>query len=241
MFRAAVWLLVLAGLTLGIALLMARPLVAAGCPGCFGFVQQAPGLYVQSSMPAERRTRAATALAAAEQRVGAFFGGVQHAPRILVCADDACYRRIGGHPGSGTGTAGALTIVVSPEAINTVLMAEALAEVELHGRVGYWRTVTGAVPIWFDQGVAVLAADDTLYIRPRGGRDRDRCLAGPISDMPVTPEDWNSDLQEQGQILYARAACQTDMWVESHGGPAAVAVLLAKLADGQSFDSLYKP
>lgn len=239
MLRAFTWLGILALLTLGVALLTARPLVAAGCPGCFGFIRQAPGLYVQSSMPAEQRIRAAAALGAATQRVGAFFGGLQHAPRVLICADDACYHRIGGHPGSGTGTAGSFAVVVSPEAINTVPMAEALAQLELHGRVGYWRELTGAVPIWFDQGVAVLAADDTLYIRPRGGRDR--CLAGPIPDMPVTPEDWNGALQEQGQILYARAACQTDMWMESHGGPAAVAALLAKVAVGQSFDSLYKP
>ena len=239
MLRALAWLGILAVLTLGIALLMARPLVAAACPACFGFSQAAPGLYVQSAMPAALRTRSVESLAAAERRVGTFFDGLQHAPRVLVCADDSCYHRVGGVPGSGTGTAGSLALVVSPAAVDTVSMAEALTHVELRGRVGYWRMLVGAVPMWFEEGVAVLAADDTLYLAPRGRHDR--CLAGPLPDMPVTPEDWNSALQEQGQMLYARSACQTDIWMESHGGPGGVVSLLAKLADGQSFESVYKP
>ncbi len=239
MLKASVWLVILAALTLGIALVMVRPLVAAGCPACFSFSQLAPGLYVQSGMPAALRTRSAESLAAAEQRVGAFFGGLQHPPRVLVCADDACYRRAGGAPGTATAMAGSLVLVVAPAAVNPVLIAEALAHVELRGRVGTWRMLTGAVPMWFEEGVVVLAADDTLYIAPKGGRDR--CLAGPIPDMPVTPEDWSSSLQQEGQVMYARSACQTDIWMESHGGPPAVTALLAKLAAGQSFDSLYKP
>ena len=239
MLRASAWLGILAVLTVGLALLMVRPLVAAACPACFGFVQVEPGLYVQSNMPAALRTRSVGSLAAAERRVGAFFDGLQHAPRVLVCADDGCYHRVGGVPGSGTGAAGSLALVVSPAAVDTVSMAEALTHVELRGRVGYWRMLVGAVPMWFEEGVVVLAADDTLYLAPPGRHDR--CLAGPIPDMPVTPEDWNSALQEQGQTLYARSACQTDIWMESHGGPAGIVGLLTKLTQGQAFESLYKP
>lgn len=239
MLKGMVWLGILAALTLGVALLTVRPLVAAVCPGCFGFTRTVDGVYMQSSMTPERRTQAAAALTTAEQRVGGFFGGLQHKPRVLVCADDACYRRVGAAAGSGTGTMGSLAVVVSPEAVNPVLIAEALAQVEVTGRVGYWHMTTGALPMWFDQGVTVLAADDTLYVAPAGRRDR--CLAGPIPDMPVTPDDWNASLREEGQVMYARSACQTDIWMEAHGGPAGVVALLSKVSTGKSFDSLYKP
>jgi hypothetical protein len=58
--------------------------------------------------------------------------------------------------------------------------------------------------------------------------------------MPVTPEDWNQALMEQGNTLYASSACQVDVWLESHGGPSGIAALLAKVSQGQDFDSLYK-
>lgn len=238
MLKTLVWLGIMATLTLVISLLVVRPLVAAACPACFGFSKVADRVYVQSNMTPASRIRAVASLVAAEQRVGAFFGGLQHVPRALICADDGCYRRIGGGAGSGTGTLGSYAIVVSHEAIDPVLIGEALSQVELHGRVGYWHILTGAVPIWFDQGVAVLAADDTLYIAPQGSRSR--CIAGPIPDMPVTPDDWNESLQQEGQVMYARAACQTDIWMESHGGSVAIAALLAKVADGQNFDTLYQ-
>lgn len=239
MLKGMIWLGILAALTVGIALLTVRPLVAATCPGCFGFTRVADGVYVQQGMVPAQRVQTAAALAAAEQRVGVFFGGLRHKPRVLVCADAACYRHVGAAVGSGTGTMGSLAIVVSPAAINPVLIAEALAQVEVTGRVGYWHMTTGAVPMWFDQGVTVLAADDTLYVAPAGRRDR--CLAGPIPDMPVTPEDWNASLREEGQVMYARSACQTDIWMEAHGGSAGITGLLAKLGQGQDFDSLYKP
>ena len=209
-------------------------------PRLFGFSKLADGLYVQSSMAPKLRLQVTALLATAEQRVSAFFGGLQHMPRVLICADDACYSRIGGGAGSGTGTLGSFALVVSRAGINPVLIAEALSHVELHGRVGFWNTETGAVPAWFDEGAAVLAADDRQYLAPaRPGRDR--CAVGPLSDMPTDPVEWRDKVAEQGDLLYASAACQVDLWMLAQGGPPAVPALLAKIHDGMSFDSLYDP
>jgi hypothetical protein len=178
MWRALVWLGMLAALSLGIALWLVRPLVAAACPACFGLSQAAPRLYMQSTMPPALRAHVIEALAEAERRVGGFFGGLQHSPRVLVCADDACYRRIGGIAGSGTGTAGSWALVVSPQAVGPVPIAEALAQVELYGRVGYFHMTIGTLPMWFDEGVAVLAADDRLYVAPPRPARPLSCRAG---------------------------------------------------------------
>ena len=61
--------------------------------------------------------------------------------------------------------------------------------------------------------------------------------------MPVDPAGGAgpAQLEERGDLLYASAACQVDLWMIAQGGPAAVPTLLSKLHDGQSFDALYKP
>lgn len=236
--NALIWLAVLSAVGLGMGLWMARPLVAAACPQCFGFGRLQEGVYVDSAMSPASRTHLAEVLTASENRIANFYGGLQHLPRVLVCASDGCYRRIGGERGSGTGTAGSYVLVVSPEGVDTVALSEALAHTELRGRVGAWRISMGAVPMWFEQGTAVVAANDPLYIGPvnRGNR----CLAGPFPDMPATPSEWNDELQQEGDVLYAQSACQTYMWMESHGGPTAITGLLTKVSDGQDFAALYR-
>ena len=234
--RALVWVLVLAALALGMGLWLVRPAVAAACPACFGLSRAQDGVYLQSGMKPEQQKQALAAIAAARQRIVRFYGEQRFPPRIMVCGDDTCYRHLGGVPGSGTGTAAYFAMAVSPEAVNTVAITEALSHVEMRGRVGAWKMETGAVPQWFEQGLAVVVSEDPLYLGP-AKRDN-RCLAGSFPDMPGTPEEWQGELQQEGDVLYAQSACKTWMWVESHGGGAGVAGLLDKLAAGQDFTAL---
>lgn len=236
MLRGIFWLGALAALTLAVALWVARPAVAAACPQCFGLNRIAGRLYMESDATEAQRQAAAAALAAVEQRVRAFYTDIEHMPRALICGSESCYRHIGGHGGSGA--VGTFAVVISPQGINPVQIADTLSEVELHGRVGYWRMTMGAIPMWFDQGVDVLVSDDPAYLAPVGRHDR--CKAGPIPDMPATPNEWQDELGEEGSILFAQSACQTDLWMLSHGGPKGVTDLLAKVGAGQSFDSLYR-
>jgi hypothetical protein len=48
-------------------------------------------------------------------------------------------------------------------------------------------------------------------------------------------------VSEDGDGIYAEAACQVHLWMIAHGGTSAVPALLAKLHDGAEFDSHYKP
>ena len=234
--RFLVWILVLGGIALGMSLWVARPAVAAACPACFGFSRVQEGLYLQSGMQPEQQQKAVAAIAAAEQRIVAFYGQERFPPRVLVCADDACYRRIGGMPGSGTGAVASIALVVAPAAVNIVAVSEGLSHMEMRGRVGLWKMQLGAVPQWFEEGLAVVVSEDPLYLGPRK-RDN-RCLAGSFPDMPATPEDWRDELQQEGDVLYAQSACKTWMWTQEHGGGAGVSALLDKLAAGQDFTAL---
>jgi hypothetical protein len=239
MLRSAAWLTLILASFLGFILLVARPVVAVACPWCFGLEKAVDGVYVEAAMPADARQHALQLLGQAEERVGRFYSGMQYTPRTLICATPRCFERIGGG-GTRVGSLGSLALLVAPEGINVVLMSHELSHVELHGRVGLWHMELGAVPAWFDEGMAVLVSDDPQYLAPaRHGRDR--CAAGPQADMPADPAEWRERLAENGDLLYASAACQVDLWMIAQGGPTAVPALLVKLHDGQSFDALYKP
>jgi hypothetical protein len=239
MLRATVWVLILAMLPLGMMFITARPVLAVSCPQCFGFTRIADGVYAESSMPAADRDHALQVLAESERRVTAFYGSLQHRPRLLVCGADACYDRIGGMQGTGTGSVGYFAIVVASQALDPVLIATTLAHAELMGRVGMWRMKSGAVPAWFDAGAAVLASDDPAYLAPASRKRKDRCLTGPGGELPEEADLWQERVQ-QFDYLNAAAACRVDLWMIAHGGSQAVTALLGKLADGQSFDTLYR-
>jgi len=239
MLRTAVWTLGLLLLTAGLVLFMARPLAAVTCPRCFGLERLAEGVYGEAGLSGEARQHDLQTLAAAEDRVSTFYGGLEHVPRVVICATPACYQRIGGG-GTRVGSLGTLALLVSPQGTDVVLMSHELSHVELHGRVGVLHMSAGAVPAWFDEGVAVLVSDDPVYLAPTRKGVADRCTSGPTPDMPVEPGEWRDALQQEGEVMYARAACQVDLWVISKGGPAAVPALLEKIAGGEDFDAAYK-
>jgi len=113
MLRSAVWLTLILTLFLGFILLVARPVVAVGCPRCFGLEKAADGVYVESGMPADARAHALQLLSQAESRVGRFYGGMQHTPRTLICATPGCFERIGGG-GTRVGSLGSIGLLVAP-------------------------------------------------------------------------------------------------------------------------------
>lgn len=239
LIQAAVWVLVLTALPLGALYVTARPVLAVGCPQCFGMAKAADGVYLQSGMDEAQRARALTAIDAGRSRAAQFYGELQHDPRILVCSDAACYQRIGGAAGSGIGSLGSIALEVSPFGVDPVFISAGLSRVELQGRVGFWKFSMGAVPMWFSEGVAVEVADDPNYVMPRAIGSR--CKQGPFPDMPATPTEWQQELQTEGDVLYAQSACKVDMWIYQNGGPKAVTGLLDKVAQGQDFDKLFPP
>lgn len=238
LIQALVWLVVLAALPVGMLYLTARPVVVAGCPQCFGFSKAADGIYVQSGASAAALARAQQALSVARKRDVDFYGSLEHSPRFLVCADDACYTRIGGLPGTALGSVDYFAVVVSPKGLDPAALAAAYSHAELEARVGWWHMKSGAVPAWFDAGVAALVSDDPAYVLPVRPHQKDRCLTGPGGDLPEQSDLWQQRVQ-QFDYLKAAAACRVDLWMVAHGGPKAVTALLDQVAQGQDFASLF--
>nr|BFE84501.1 hypothetical protein GCM10020093_071020 [Planobispora longispora] len=134
--------------------------MAVTCPGCHGLEEVAPGLYTEPDLPPDRRRRAIEIVEAAGRRVHDFYGGRESAPRVLVCATDDCYRRIGGGGERGIAILNR-AVMLSPRGANEVIAAHELSHVELDSRIG-----PGRVPRWFDEGLAVVVSGDPRYLAP---------------------------------------------------------------------------
>lgn len=219
-------LCVIVGAAMTAALAVINPAAAAaGCPACYGFTDLGDGVYVETTMPADRRDAAKTTVEAARSRVRAFYGELQSSPRVLLCETDACYRPLGG--GSRGITLLDRALILSPRGTETVIAAHELAHAELHRRIGLTATLTRSVPQWFDEGLAVVVSDDPRYLAP----GPDRCRAEPGGDLPASRTAWIETAESAG--LYARAACKVSRWLDAHGGAAGLLRLVASGSYGE--------
>ena len=144
---------------------------------------------------------------------------------LVVCATAACHRRLGG----GGARAMILTtpfgsvIRVSPRGANTTILAHELAHVRIHGVAGWWAQITGTLPAWFDEGLAVIVSGDGRYLRPDGTPRT--CAPASAPPLPQSPFDWAARAGREPD-LYAHAACAVSRWLDTHGGaPAALEML----------------
>lgn len=103
---------------------------------------------------------------------------------------------------------------------------------ELNHRVGPLGFIRVAVPVWFNEGIAMYASDDLRYLAPTGSGDR--CLVRSDTPLPDGMFEWNR-LALVDHELYAKAACTTSRWMLQHGGTSAAVRLVSKVANGEHF------
>lgn len=209
-------------------------LAAFTCPTCFGFARLAPDLYAERNLPAERHAALLAAMAQGEARVRAFYGPIRPV-LTLACATQTCASRVG--LGGSRGVAYAtFALQLSPSGLDPVIIAHERSHIELHRRIGLLRWARGAVPSWFDEGVAVLVSDDPRYLRPEDGNDR--CLVEPRAVLPENLREWLHQASAHPS-LYAEAACSVSRWMAPRGGPPAILALLDRVAAGDDFATAY--
>jgi hypothetical protein len=207
-----------------------QPAVAAYvCPNCYGFLRVNDSLFVDPVMSAEDATKLQEVIAPARDRVAAFYGSFDRLPTLIVCSTKECDHRLGGR-GAKARAYGTAFIRVSPEGLNQTILAHEFSHVELHTRIGLVRFLTGAVPAWFDEGLAVIVSDDARYLKP-GVTSATRCLAEPEGSLPSSFLQWGP-LAGKTPDLYAQAACRVMQWIEGNGGTAGLLTAIAQVADG---------
>ena len=206
------------------------------CPWCLGFERVEPGLYIEKTASETVRQQTARTLHQSKAAVRRYFGPLQSDPSIFVCVTMGCYlgaERRGGH------TIGISfldwVIVLSPRANMKVALAHELSHTELHTRLG---PQMFAVPIWFDEGLAVNVSNDPRYLAPPGSDTR--CTVPPPARMPLNGATWIS-ATESTNTPYAEAACLVSMWLERQGNVNAILNLVSEVKDGVPFFRVYDP
>jgi hypothetical protein len=217
---------------------LAFPFVgAAACPSCYGLERFADRAFIERAASPQQRAHAAAVLEQARERVRAFYGSLDARPRILICVSDECYRRIRA-AGSRGNALFDLALQLSPRGTDPVIAAHELSHIELHHRLGRINHLTGAIPSWFDEGVAVVVSDDRRYLAPAGAPDR--CLVRSDEALPTGIFEW---VREMGRTdtrrLYAKSACRVADWMARNGGATAVLRLVARVVKGTPFAEAY--
>jgi hypothetical protein len=205
---------------------------AAICPVCYGFQEVSPDIYVQKTTANNQRVVTVGTINEAREKLTQFWGPLEAKPRILVCSDDECFRRLGGGRRKGMSLYDRVA-VLSPSGSNVTIAAHELSMNELHHRIGLLAFATGRMPIWFDEGIAMYTSNDLRYLSPVG--QTNRCLVPAPNYLPAGMLEWNKTALVDHQ-LYAKAACRTTQWIAAHGGAPAAVALVEKIAAGKSFE-----
>jgi hypothetical protein len=203
------------------------------CPGCYGFKENADRLYLDGAMGKEEIAAVEAVHAEALQRVRDFWGTFDREPMILVCGSEACDARMG-YRGAKARAYGGTFILVFSKGRTAAFFAHEFSHVELFSRLGTWRSVTNAVPAWFNEGVAVLVSRDRRYVVTNDDGALG-CKTAPDGPLPATFRAWGRAAGDKSRPLYAMAACAVLDWMAQNGGREGVLDAVGDAADGEPF------
>ena len=219
-------------------MIIAISLATSGCaivrgakttePTWFGFVEITKNIYVDKEMPLAQRNEVLKTVSAAKIRVSEFFGGLESQPKILACSTEKCFvPRIGGPSPKGMAY-GSSALILSPRGLDVVIISHELTHIELHTRIGVFRSWR-AIPSWFDEGLAVLVSQDPRYTEgawlkaTEDGRN--------VPDLNILT--WGKG---GWQLSYGTARHAVGEWY-SHAGHTGLMLLISKVKRGESFDT----
>jgi hypothetical protein len=217
----------LLGLGAGATALAAPSIAAVACPQCYGLSDLGSGIYAEQDDDRFREI-----IAAADGRIGGFYGERTTDARVLICATKECYSGIGGGGEKGRAL-GRWALMLSPDGANETIATHELAHLELHKRLG---SAYDTVPDWFDEGLAVLISDDARYLKPAA--EGDRCRVPYTEAATITTVDWADAAPRGSDRGYLLAGCVVSRWVSEHGGPSAVLTLISELREGKPFSQV---
>lgn len=213
-------LVVIVVATVGVLAWIYPSVAAISCPRCYGLERLRDDLYAERDLPASQQQQIIDVYAVASERVTDFYGGRVSRPRVLACMTDGCYTRIGGGGERGIAVLNR-AVLLSPRGIDPAIAAHEMSHVEFHRRL---TASDHPVPQWFDEGLAVLVAQDSRYLPSPGVP----CPAG--GPLPATLPEWLRAATADDRI-YADAACR----VRAYGDNRAILHVIDRLNHGEAF------
>lgn len=202
-----------------VSLVIAYPAIgAAACPLCFGMERVSSTLIVDREMPAATRQRVIEDLAFAEEAAAGFFGLGTVRFVVLGCSSEVCDRALGGKGARAEvhHTPFISFVRVSPRGLNRTILTHEFVHLVVRRLAGFDATLTGRLPAWFDEGLAVIVSADDRYLKPGATAD-ERCRHEPAESLPASPFEWGP-LAGKNNDVYAKAACAVLRWMDANGG-----------------------
>lgn len=218
-----------------------------GFPKASGLDEVDRGLYVEPSMTADQRQALLERIDVGRAAVVAFFGEVTTTPYVVACLTEACDRRFGSY-GQRAAAYADFAIRLSPKGLSAPLIAHEWSHAEVYRRAGGW-WYARKLPRWFDEGIAVVVADEPRHSEDNWREIQARGLPTPRLDELRSFADWDAALRKYGEtegdvpgnlrVVYTAAGHEVRAFV-SCAGKAGVVRVLDAMRSGSSFEQAYE-
>ena len=215
-------------------------------PKAFGMDEIRPGLYVEPAMTAEQRQEVQRQIVTGRAQVQRFYGNITTTPYFVACVTNECDERFGSY-GTRAAAFGDTAIRLAAKGLSAPLVAHEWSHVELFHRAGGW-WYARKIPRWFDEGVAVVVANEPRHSEDNWREIQRQALPIPPLNELVSFKDWEVAVNKYGEtagdvpsnlhVVYTAAGHEVRTFLAC-SGPTGVAAVLAAVQGGSSFDAAY--
>ncbi|MDE2094991.1 MAG: hypothetical protein KGL99_05210 [Burkholderiales bacterium] len=215
-------------------------------PKASGMDEVDPQLYVEPAMSAQQRHEVQRQINAGRAVVEAFYGEITTKPYFVACLTAECDDRFGSY-GQRAAAYGDLAIRLSAKGLSAPVIAHEWSHAELYHRAGGW-WYARKIPRWFDEGVAVVVANEPRHSEANWREIERHGLPIPKIDELTSFSDWGAAVKKYGEtagdvpgnlhVVYTTAGHQVRAFL-SCAGPTGVATVLGAVRSGTTFDDAY--
>lgn len=215
-------------------------------PKASGMDEVSPLLYVEPVMTAEQRQELQRQIELGRDLVARFHGDVRTRPVIVACLTRTCDERFGSYGGRAAAY-GDIAIRLSAEGQSAPLIAHEWSHAEVYRRAGGWWK-SRQMPRWFDEGIAVVVADEPRHSERNWQDIRHRGLPTPSLGELVSFSDWGAALRRYGEtagdvpdnlrVVYTTAGHEVRTFLAC-AGPTGIETVLEALRAGVAFNDAY--
>ena len=215
-------------------------------PKASGMDEVDPQLYVEPVMSSKQRHEVQQQINIGRAVVEAFYGEITTKPYFVVCLTTECNDRFGSY-GQPAASYGDLAIRLSFKELARPVVAHEWSHAELYRRAGGW-WYARKIPRWFDEGVAVVVANEPLHSEANWREIERQALPIPKLDELISFSDWGVAVKRYGEtagdvpgnlhVVYTTAGHAVRAFL-SCTGPSGVAAVLGAVRSGAAFNDAF--
>jgi hypothetical protein len=215
-------------------------------PQSFGMDPVGPRLYAEPAMTPAQRQEVQRQVDMGRAQVERFYGNITTTPYFVACISRECDVRFGSY-GQRAASYGDMAIRLSATGASAPIIAHEWSHAELYHRAGGW-WYARRIPRWFDEGVAVVVADEARHSDENWREIERRGLPVPTLDELISFGDWGVAVNKYGEtagdipgnlhVVYTTVGREMRGFL-SCTGTAGIASVLAAVRAGATFDVAY--